>query len=478
MWDFILERMRLFHQSCFNDKENTYTYVQIIDKVHANGAKLQINLQLGSKCGILCNSSMNTAIAILSCWCAGTIPILMSINYGEKHCKSIMELTNPDVIITDNTDSWDYGFVYHMDKQVFLGTKKEIQVEQELEGVSLIMCTSGTTGMPKGAMILAEGLQKNILAIADYFKITSDDKIMIARPLYHCAVLTGEFLISLYNGLNICFYDNNYSPATLISYAEQMKVTVLCGTPTLLNHVAYFVNRFQKPSSIKKIAISGECLLKEFACSIRRAFKDAEIYNVYGLTEASPRVSYLLPKYFDKIPESVGVPLNHTDCKIIDKESGVEQPVNIPGLLLVHSPSLMKGYYNNQEMTAYTIVDNWLNTHDIAYKDENGFLYILSRDDDMIIKAGMNIYPREIENAVSTINEIHECLVYGVKGELGENIAIDVVLREEYSDWDVKTLMQRFQGILPEYLMPTSVNIVKALARNASGKIIRQRKGK
>jgi len=475
MWDILCERMKMFNQSYFVDNQNTYTYKYIIDLVKTHGLLLGAKLSSGTKCGILCDTGLNTAIAILSCWCANIIPIPMSKNYGEKHCNAIIKLTRPDIIITDNLETCMYNYVYNINTKDFIGETPLIQIEQDLDDVALIMCTSGTTGTPKGAIITTEGLKRNILAISGYFDITSDDSIMIARPLYHCAVLTGEFLISLYNGLDIIFFDNTYSPAGLVNYAIRMKATVICGTPTLLNHISQFVKRHAQALFIKKIALSGECLIKETAYNIRSAFPNADIYNVYGLTEASPRVAYLPPEYFNQYPESVGIPLNFTKIKVIDMDSGIEQPIGSSGLLWVQSPSLMKGYYNNKAMTDLTLVDDWLNTRDIGYKDGNGFLYILSRADDMIIKAGMNIYPKEIENAINALPEIIECLAYGIKCELGENIAVDVVLSKECQEINIKTLMTKFQTIIPNYLMPTKVNIVESLPRNASGKIVRHR---
>ena len=160
------------------------------------------------------------------------------------------------------------------------------------------------------------------------------------------------------------------------------------------------------------MAISGECLSSGIAKNIRDVFPNADIYSIYGLTEASPRVSYLPPADFDKYSESVGIPIDGVKVKIIDVQTGGDLPANSRGLVMISSPSLMKGYYNDQSLTQKTIVNGWLNTHDIGYKDENGYLYILGRADDMIIKAGMNIYPREIENAINKLPEISECLAY------------------------------------------------------------------
>lgn len=361
---------------------------------------------------------------------------------------------------------------------MFCGQFENSGVESILSNVALIMCTSGTTGKPKGAMITKEGLKQNVKAIASYFSINDSDTILIARPLYHCAVLTGEFLVSLFRGSSILLFDSIYNPINIISHSIEQKVTTFCGTPTLLNHIAQLVKRSNKKVSIKKITISGECLNASIAKNIRNAFPEAEIYNVYGLTEASPRVSYLPCNEFDSCQGSVGIPINGVKIKIVDIKTGSDLPSNSHGVVMVLSPSLMKGYYRNDYLTTKVIKDKWLNTHDIGYKDDNGYLYILSRMDDMIIKAGMNIYPKEIENIIGSLPEILDCVVYGEHGILGEIIIIDIVMCDKYEKCDVKTIMSKFKEVLPPYLMPSRVNIVKSIPKNASGKIMRYKSNK
>lgn len=286
---------------------------------------------------------------------------------------------------------------------------------EDLSDVAFIMCTSGTTGVPKGAMITHENMITNLLDIADYFKINSSDKILIARPLYHCAVLTGEFLISLMNGLHIVFYDGEFNPTRLIQTIRKHKITVMGATPTIFYHISNIVKRQKEKLPLKTVAVSGECMTEVVAKQIKNILPDAAIYNVYGLTEASPRVSYLPPEYFDEYPLSVGIPLKSVSVKIANGE------------LFVKGKSVMKGYYNDKSATDKAIQNRWLHTGDIATIDENGFISIKSRKDNMIIRGGMNIYPQEIENALLQDNRIKEALAFGVYDKaIGQRIHLKV----------------------------------------------------
>ncbi|GFI46782.1 long-chain-fatty-acid--CoA ligase [Lachnospiraceae bacterium] len=475
MWEFLKRKFNLYNEALFCDKGRKYTYEQIKDMVIRHGENLKKNLDPQAKCAVLCQKGLDCSLGIMACWYAEMIPIPLSINYGYDHCKKIIELTNPDLLITDHNLDF-MGFRYDIIEGKFAGNVLKIQSEDGLQEIALIMCTSGTTGTPKGVMIGSKELKDNVSKIAEYFDININDTILIARPLYHCAVLTGEFLSAINKGLNIVFFDEKYNPNSVLKYAIKSDATVLCGTPTLFNHISACIRRSHVKHQIKKIVLSGECLNKKTALDIRNSFPETMIYNVYGLTEASPRVSWLSPEKFDIYPESVGTALNGIEIKVLD-EQGNEQSANIHGYISVKTPCLMKGYYKNKRATQEAIIDGWLNTGDVGYKDQEGNLFILSRADDMIIKGGMNIYPKEIEDQIIKINQIEECVAYGKRGEVGENIAVDVVLKCSGEKLiSKKELAALMSNVLPSYQMPSEINIVDTLKRNASGKIVRMRK--
>lgn len=477
MWDFLYYYMSKHLNATVFDSDHTYTYANMIDMAITHGSRLINCVPSGSKCAVLCQSEINTAISILSAWYADLVIIPMSINYGKKHCQSILSLTKPDIIIIDDIEN-DFDIssmtVYNVvSGETNITYNKKCAADDDLTDIAAILCTSGTTGVPKGAMISKEGLQKNILAIDDYFDINSHDTIAIARPLYHCAVLTGEFLVSLCKGLNIGFLNQKYSPIDIVRFCLQNDITVLCGTPTLMRHISLLSRAKKDQLKIRVLAISGEPLKKEAAITIRSTFLDCTIYNVYGLTEAAPRVSFLPPRMYDNHSESVGYPLKGISVKIT--KDGEELEANHPGMIVIKTPSAMKGYYNNPELTQKSLVNGWLVTGDIGYVDSKGRLYILSRADDMIIKGGMNIYPREIENQLEVLSVVAECSVYGVETSSGTIIAADIVLNSDCSDMKTKELFELFLGVLPEYQMPSQINIVDSLQKNASGKTIKKK---
>lgn len=471
VWEFILNRLIENKQSVFSDDSTQITYDKLIENVIHKGEVLKSKTKPKTKCCILCNNNFYTGIAMLSCWYAGLIPIPMSKNYGKDHCNKIIEVTQPDLIITDE-DCQHNLTIFNIINEQFSNNNVSKIFEEILQDVGIIMCTSGTTGKPKAAMITEKALINNVINISKYFKLNNEDRILIARPLYHCAVLTGEFLISLFCGVNIVFLNSIYNPLSIIKVLKKQEITVLCATPTLFSHLATFYEKQNIESELRIIAISGECLTSETAIKLRKTFKKTLIYNVYGLTEASPRVSYLNPKLFDSYPESVGVPLENTYIKIYDDDFN-SVPINTEGKVAVKSLSIMKGYYKNSELSSRMLKDDWLLTGDMGLVDNNGLLYIKGRADDMIIKAGMNIYPKEIENALKANNAFEDVLAYGIKNNYGQLIGLKVILTDDYKYLNEKKILSICSKILPHYLLPSKVEIVKELNKNASGKIIR-----
>lgn len=460
--------------SRIRDEIQEYTFREFGEMASKAAEKLLVQNVSGLKCGILCENSLMTALGICAAWEAGMIPVPMSLQYGNRHCAMIAEEVGFDILITDMERvpieiTYCVFSLKNMRYEIFVNGKV---ADPELSGIAVILNTSGTTGKPKGVLVESRGLVQNVESIIEYFKITKSDTILIARPLYHCAVFTGEFLVALHNGLDIFFYNGEYNPMAVYKRIQEQQITVICGTPTLLGQISRLKMRDATESSIRVIALSGECLASSVAQKIRNAFQNTRIYNVYGLTEASPRVSFLPPEMFDEVPEAVGFPLSGIEIKITDP-SGRELIAGESGRICVKTPSVMRGYYKKEAATKEKIINGWLQTGDIGYKDEAGRLYILSREDDMIIKAGMNIYPKEIENLVSEIPEIKECISYGYKDTTGMAIGLRVVLNPDIK-WDIKKLSAELSEKLPPYLFPGRLDIVEALPRNASGKLIRK----
>jgi len=317
-------------------------------------------------------------------------------------------------------------------------------------------------------MLSEHNVITNVSDISRYFAMDKNDTILISRPLYHCAVLTGEFLTAIVRGANIRFYSEQFNPTKMLDLIKKYRISAFCGTPTLLSIMARF-NRSDAAETLRHICISGECMSADSGLKIRAAFTRCKIYHVYGLTEACPRVSYLPPDYFDKHPDCVGIPLKSVSIKILNSNKR-ECRTNEEGVLYIKGDNVMLGYYKEPEKTRDVLKKGWLCTGDIAVINDAGFLKIKGRNDDMIIKSGMNIYPAEIEGVLKQDPRVKEVLVYGFDNILGIQIGMKIV--SDFSS--VNDVKQFCAKLLPPFQIPTKIELVDELPKNGSGKIIRR----
>ena len=462
IWDFLTDRMLEHPSATISGGGETLCFAELADQA----AWLSHSLPKET-IGLDCSSELNTARSLLACFAAGATAVPLSPRYGEEHCRKIVESVGLTWFLTDRDGE------LRLERREGGAPDRETADRDALSDVELIMCTSGTTGRPKGAMITGRGLEANLRDIESYFRIGPPDRILISRPLYHCAVLTGEFLISLIRGVDVVFYDGAFNPARVLESVRSEKITVLCGTPTLFYHLSLLASRHPRPLGLRTAAISGECLTPAVAAGIRAMLPDAAVYNVYGLTEASPRVCWLPPERFDEKPDCVGLPLPSLRLRVVD-EKGNELPAGEAGELLVRGPSLMKGYYRQPEQTARVLRDGWLHTGDVAVMDGEGMVSIRARRDGLIIRAGMNIYPQEIENALTLDDQVKEALAYGVPdGRGSQRIAVKAVMADPAATRSDFLAVCRRR--LSPYQIPDTVEFVERLERNASGKLLRPR---
>ena len=320
-------------------------------------------------------------------------------------------------------------------------------------GIAAILFTSGSEGEPKGVLLSERALLRNVKAISDYMG-ENRRKIAILRPLVHSAVFTGELLFAVLHGWDVTFWEKSFFPTELCAFLWREHCDVAGMTPTMLRT---FI-RLRAAPQLREIILSGERLFPREAETFSSFLPQCSFYSVYGLTECGPRVSALSPYLVRSFPGSVGKPVTGVKIKIQH------------GQLLVKSPCQMKGYLDDKQKSRQKKSHGWIKTGDMAECDKFGNLYILGRMDDMIIRAGMNLYPAEIENIILRCEGISECVAYGLEGECGVRIILEYVgtaAQEDVAAYAVKEL--------PPYLVPQAFYKKQTLEKTASGKLVRKK---
>ncbi|MGN7401942.1 class I adenylate-forming enzyme family protein [Cytobacillus praedii] len=337
-----------------------------------------------------------------------------------------------------------------------------------LDDVCFLLYTSGTTGNPKGVMLTYENIFANVTGILNYFKLKKSDRLMIVRPLNNASALTGELLPSLITGNAIFIKPPTTPPTTIPRLVNTLKITALCTTPTVIH---YLVSSFQKYTSLslKKLVLSGEMVNEHHIKKIQSSFKEVTIWNAYGLTEAGPRVSCLTTSIDLQNVNCVGSPIMNVQTKVINND-GKELPEGEEGELLVSGPSIMKGYFMDDELTQEKIKNGWLYTADIA-RIVNGMIFVRGRKDSMFIRGGNNVFPTEIESVLLTHTSIKDALVFFNKEMNKTKVCAWIVLKKKISIDNIYEFL--IKSGVDSRLWPDSIEIKNTINRTSSGKIKR-----
>ncbi|TYR78977.1 fatty acid--CoA ligase family protein [Priestia megaterium] len=338
------------------------------------------------------------------------------------------------------------------------------------EDTAIILYTSGTTGKPKGAMLTHHNVYRNAKDVADYLTINDQDRVIAALPMFHVFCLTVALNAPLMNGGTVLILPK-FSPTAVFALAEEKKATIFAGVPTMYNFLLQYDKGTKEQISTLRLCISGG---SSMPVALLKGFE--EKFNVvvaegYGLSEASP-VTCFNPIDRERKPGSIGTSIMNVQNKVVN-ELGEEVPIGQVGELIVKGPNVMKGYYKSQEDTDYAIRDGWLYTGDLARMDEEGYFYIVDRKKDMILVGGYNVYPREIEEVLYAHPAIIEVAVIGVPDPaFGEAVQCYVVCKDSSITED--DLINYCREHLAKYKIPSEIEFLDELPKNATGKILRR----
>lgn len=331
----------------------------------------------------------------------------------------------------------------------------------------IIMYTSGTTGVPKGAMLSHKKTFYNVLNANIYFDLTRKDVAIIARPLFHSGGLIVELAPVLYKGAT-AIIKRRFSPEDILKTIEEHRVTILELPATVYNFILHDCDISKYDISTVKCFFTGG---ERVPVSLLAAYaeKGIHISQIYGLTEAST-LFWLPYDMAHKKMGSVGKPVFHADVRIVDEKNN-PVPRGTVGEIIVRGPVVMNGYWGKPELTKKVIKDGWLYTGDLATMDEDGFVYIVDRKKDMFISGGENVYPAEVEKALLSHPDVHDAAVIGVEDEKwGEVGKAFIVLKQEKHTKE-EDIYRFLNEKLARYKIPKYIVFVDKLPKTASGKI-------
>ncbi|MFH7817849.1 fatty acid--CoA ligase [Neobacillus thermocopriae] len=478
-------------------KNVRYTYAQWSERVNrlAN-ALLNEGIKKGDRVSTFMFNTEELGTAFFACAKIGAIFNPINFRLTSEEVAYILSDAAPKVVIFEKalesvitsianrfeqTSFWfideekpPYAVSFH--EKLASAPTEDVHIEVNEIDVYAFIYTSGTTGRPKGVMHIHRSMvDQSILCIAAQ-KLETEDVGLVTAPMFHCAELHCAFLPRVHVGAkNVILHQ--FNPKVILSLIEKEKVTKFFAAPTMWNMLLQEDFSQYNTKSLKLGLYGAAPMAPSLVTKLHDQF-GIRLVQAYGMTEMGPAITFLSEHDQLRKAGSAGqAALNHEIRVVRTKEDGPSDPDDImpvgeTGEIIVKGPSMMIGYYNREEATEKAMYKGWYHSGDIGYMDEEGYLYVNDRVDDMIISGGENIYPREVEDVLHAHEGVLDVAVVGQPDDRwGETVTAFVVKKDPNLTEQQLDEYCKNSNSLANYKRPRKYIFCEVLPRNASGKI-------
>lgn len=475
-----------YESTWFDNKWYTNLETYTMAKRLSKGLE-SLGVTKGDRIVMLMPNCIEVSVVFNGIWGLGAVAVPVLFLLGPKEIAYILSASSPKVLIT-TTEVYEKAkeaieLSRSLPYMICVGKSEDNCIKfAEITGngerpieecneseLAAILFTSGTTGAPKGVMLSHGNIYSNALASLSVLNRKPGTVALACLPMAHSYGMISTIVGNLagMKGVLMKWFD----PALALELIERFRVEETAMVPTML---VYLLNHpdsdVRDLSSLQRVTCAAAPLPKEVQKAFEEKFK-CKVLQGYGLSEASPAVALNTPE--ESREGSVGKPLPGVQVKIVN-EAGQEQPRGQLGEIVVKGPNVMLGYYNMPEQTAEIIKDGWLYTGDLGYIDEDGFLYVVERKKDLIIRGGFNILPGDIEQTLMRHPAVLEAAVVGYPDKvLGEEVAAFVVTKPNMSVSEEELIMYCQQHIA-KFKCPKKIVFKESLPKNLIGKVAKK----
>ena len=340
------------------------------------------------------------------------------------------------------------------------------------DDVAIIMYTSGTTGLPKGAMLTHANLWWNNTNAMHQFDVLEDDVTLVVAPLFHIGGLNVTTLLAWQKGAEVVLH-RLFDPAACVEDIGRYGVTTMFGVPAMFLFMSQVPGFDEADLTTVRTLVCGGAPVPEPLIKLFHG-RGVPINQGYGLTETSPMVSFLSPEWsLAKVGSAGRAPL-FGEIRVVDDANQSITTPRTNGEVCYRGPNLMKGYWRRPEATAAAIdPEGWFHTGDVGYLDEDGFLYIADRVKDMVITGGENVYPAEVESVLFDHPGVADVAVIGLPDERWGEAVVAVIAPHDGVDVTLEDLRAFATDRLARYKLPTRIELIDVLPRNPAGKVLK-----
>lgn len=463
--------------------EKTWTYTYIYEKVTILAEHLRRHgISRGDRVLIYLDNSVEYVAAYFSITFVNAIIVPINKNTTLDNIKYIIEETSPKFIISndiylkrlrgkidfDNCSMVDVLNIWDDKPNKDFDFISNLTDDGNLP--ALVLFTSGTTRMPKGVILTHKNLISNTESTVEYLGLKHTDSILVT--VNFCYSYGNSLLLTHAKAGGTMFIENRVSYP--IKVIEELYASEVTGFST----VGSYINLMLKQEGLKVhhlkylryITFAGESTSFEDIIKLNSMAPQVKIYVMYGQTEAAPRLSYLEPDMLFKKAGSIGKGMPGVTLRVVTDEGEDVLPGEI-GEIIACGDNIMKGYWNNEEATKEVIKDKWLFTGDFATVDEDGYIFVKGRKDDIIKYLGHRISPMEIEAVINTYDLVLESAVVGIENNEGKQIKAYIVTKNK--SIDIEEINTHIKKALPPFKRPQIIEFINELPRTTNGKIKR-----
>lgn len=469
------------------DEIGTLTWKQLDERIDAFAAALQA-LPSGApeQIGVMCRNHRGFVVALVAAGRIGADVLLLNTAFAGPALAEVVEREGVDAIVYDEefTDIVDRAMAGNTKATRILGWT-DGATGLTVEGLAdehagqrprrtdrkskIILLTSGTTGTPKGAKPASSGGASELQALLDRVPWRAEEATVIAAPMFHA----WGYSQLLFSALMACTIvtRRKFDPEATLQLIDRHHATGLVVVPVMFDRIMELpddVRNRYSGRSLRFATASGSRMRPDVVIKFMDQFGDV-IYNNYNATEAG-MIATATPEDLRVAPDTAGKPVYGTEIRILDEDFN-ELPIGEVGQIFVRSGTLFDGYTSGATKNFH---DGFMASGDVGYLDEAGRMFVVGRDDEMIVSGGENVYPIEVEKMLVSHPEVAEATVIGVDDEqYGQRLAAFVVL-EKGAGATPDALKQHVRDNLANYKVPRDISVLDELPRGSTGKILRK----
>ncbi len=477
-------------------EEERITYLELDRRANRTGCWLQsLGLEKGDRVAVLLPNGPAFIELYLACARLGAIFVPLNFRlappeldytlknarprllvFGREFADAVAELRlsrqRPEMLLAGVGRGYRSDEIrdYEAETQVF-GEEKPFQAKSpgpaSEEEPQVIMYTSGTTGLPKGAVLSHRKTFFNCLNAEIFFKSHFDDIMLIVLPLFHSGGLFIQASPTLYKGATMIIHPK-FDPQQTFEDIQRYRVTKFLGVPTIYKSLARAgEGKMPDLSSLQVCAIGGEKAAPEMMARFREA--GFPLRQIMGQTETSILL-WASEEDVIRKPGSVGRPVFHAEVELVDRDCRTVKPGEV-GEIVVRGSIMMNEYWQDPVKTAETIRNGWLHTGDLARRDEEGYYYLVDRAKDLYISGGENVYPAEVERVLRQHPEVEDAAVIGIADEVWGETGHAFVIPKAEGRLSSEALIAFCEGKLARFKWPKEVTFCREFPQTSLGKV-------